>query len=396
MLAGQTTARSGTGPRPSGCVSTATPLVTAKTEDDFPAAAYGPDGTLWVAYISYTRKEDEDARRNIRQIKEQPADFKAYYTPEFGDQLFVKYYRGRASGASRSPSPDAQEDLVRCAIAVAGDGTAWVAYCRQPPGELRPLRPARSATSPARHGPRSAAGAAADDEPRAGPHAGHVYRPARASLAGLPVVERERARPASPSSACQGDKWQEGPALPERPRGRELLVRRPLAAGPDGQVAVAYDVYQRRRLRRRCVAVIDGDKVTEHVVAGSPKFEARPSLAYDAAGPALDRLRGRPRAVGQGLTAPSTPTTAIRSTAAASVRVVCLAGRQAASSPPPNCPTSGDDADISGDGANFASYEYARRYAYPQLGLDGKGRLWLTYRQKFGTPLSAPIPARTG
>ena len=35
-------------------VSTATPVATEKTEDDFPAAAYGPDGALWLAYISYT------------------------------------------------------------------------------------------------------------------------------------------------------------------------------------------------------------------------------------------------------------------------------------------------------------------------------------------------------
>src|SRR5262249_21061445 len=28
------------------------------------------------------------------------------------------------------------------------------------------------------------------------------------------------------------------------------------------------------------------------------------------------------------------------------------------------------------------------RYAYPQIGIDGKGRVWLTYRQKFGTRYS--------
>ena len=39
-------------------ISAAMPVVTAKTEDDFPAACYGPDGTLWLAYISYTVKEE--------------------------------------------------------------------------------------------------------------------------------------------------------------------------------------------------------------------------------------------------------------------------------------------------------------------------------------------------
>ncbi|HKA07089.1 MAG TPA: hypothetical protein VKD71_07510, partial [Gemmataceae bacterium] len=34
-------------------------------------------------------------------------------------------------------------------------------------------------------------------------------------------------------------------------------------------------------------------------------------------------------------------------------------------------------------------YEKAARYAYPQVGIDGKGRVWLTYRQKFGTRYSS-------
>src|SRR5262249_29296220 len=107
-------------------VSTATPVVTAKTEDDFPAACYGPDGTLWLAYISYTVKE-ENRRNEPPPLKEQPKDFKAYYTPEFGDQLFVKYYRGgKWSEAIAVTGP--KEDLVRCAIAAEKDGTVWVAY----------------------------------------------------------------------------------------------------------------------------------------------------------------------------------------------------------------------------------------------------------------------------
>ncbi len=36
-------------------ISTATPLAVAKTEDDFPAACYGPDGTLWVGLCRLSR-----------------------------------------------------------------------------------------------------------------------------------------------------------------------------------------------------------------------------------------------------------------------------------------------------------------------------------------------------
>src|SRR5439155_1507501 len=74
-------------------VSTATPAVSGKNEDDYPAAAYGPDGTLWLAYVSYTVRDDT---RRIEQkpYREQPKDFKALYTPAFADQVWVKSYRG--------------------------------------------------------------------------------------------------------------------------------------------------------------------------------------------------------------------------------------------------------------------------------------------------------------
>lgn len=107
-------------------ISAATPVVTDKTEDDFPAAAYGHDGTLWLAYISYHLK-DESRRIEQKQLKEQPKDFKAFYTPEFGDQLFVKYCRdGKWSEPIAVTGP--KEDLVRCAIAVNGKGEVWVSY----------------------------------------------------------------------------------------------------------------------------------------------------------------------------------------------------------------------------------------------------------------------------
>src|SRR5262249_46231384 len=96
------------------------------TEDDFPAAAYGPDGTLWVAYISYTVR-DESRRIEQESFKKQPDDFKSFYTPEFGDQLFVKNYRdGKWSEAIAVT--DGKQDLVRCSIAADGQGNVVVSY----------------------------------------------------------------------------------------------------------------------------------------------------------------------------------------------------------------------------------------------------------------------------
>src|SRR4029077_518981 len=124
-------------------ISTAMPVVTAQTEDDFPAACYGPDGTLWVAYISYTVK-DENRRIEHSLLMQQPENFKEYYTPEFGDQLFVKSYRdGKWSQPIAVTGPN--EDLVRCAIAADREGMVMVAYSAHRNGRYdlfaRPVSP---------------------------------------------------------------------------------------------------------------------------------------------------------------------------------------------------------------------------------------------------------------
>ncbi len=107
-------------------ITTATPLTSGKTEDDFPAAAYGPDGTLWVAYISY-KVRDESRRIEQKNFEKQPSDFKALYTPEFADQLFVKHFRdGKWSEPLAITGP--KEDLMRCAITVDSSGVAFVVY----------------------------------------------------------------------------------------------------------------------------------------------------------------------------------------------------------------------------------------------------------------------------
>ncbi|HEV3146026.1 MAG TPA: hypothetical protein VGZ47_19220, partial [Gemmataceae bacterium] len=107
-------------------ISTATPVVKAKTEDDFPAACYGPDGTLWVAWIGY-HVQDETRRIEQKPLKQQPANFRSFFTPEFHDQLFVKYFK---DGKWSEPIAvtGANEDIVRCAIAGNSKGEVWITY----------------------------------------------------------------------------------------------------------------------------------------------------------------------------------------------------------------------------------------------------------------------------
>jgi hypothetical protein len=348
-------------------VSTSSPVVTAKTEDDFPAAAYGPDGTLWVAYISY-KVRDENRRTGQMQLSEQPANFKAFYTPEFADQLFVKCYRdGEWSEPMAVTGP--QEDLVRCAIGVEGNGAAWVVYSanRQGSHDLY----ARSIT-------RKDAAAKMGPEQRltnGGRNLGPVMCTDQAGRVWLAYQTwRDPSCAQIAVSQCQNGVWTEKLADPVIKDGNAWYPA--LAASPDGKVALAYDVYKDGDYDIQ-VTVLDGADRTSYVAAGSPRFEARPSLAYDAKGRLWVAYEDGPEKWGKDYGAldanDGSPLYNVRS-----VRVACIVDGKVMK-PAADLPTAGVEGQAQ---MNFQS----PRYAYPKLGLDGKGRLWLTFRDKLPTP----------
>ncbi len=347
-------------------VATATPVVTAKTEDDFPAAAYGPDGTLWVAYISYTLK-DESRRAGKPQIPEQPADFKSYYRPEFGDQLFVKHFRnGKWSEPAALTGP--QEDLVRCGIAVEGNGTVWVTYSANRQGNFDLYARSLSGQGEPRPGPeqRLTQSPTPDLSPAmCTDQAGHVWAACQSwddkGTARIAVFQ------------CRDGKWSEGPALPGQKPGENRWYAA-MAAGPDGKVAVAYDVYKDGDYDVH-VAVIDNGKATDHLVAGSPRFEARPAVAYDGQGRLWVAYEEGPEGWGKDFGALDKKGHPLYD--ARMVRLACLVDgklfKPAAELPAPK-------------GQPRQTGERTGVFSYPRLGIDGQGRLWLGYRQKLFTP----------
>jgi hypothetical protein len=72
----------------------------------------------------------------LLSLKEQPANFKAYDTPEFGDQVFVRAYRAGQWGPPIAITGP-HEDIVRCAIAAEASGTVWVVYSAHRQGKHR-------------------------------------------------------------------------------------------------------------------------------------------------------------------------------------------------------------------------------------------------------------------
>jgi hypothetical protein len=363
-------------------VSTATPVVTAKTEDDFPAACYGPDGTLWLAYISYTVKEDS-RRIEAPPLKEQPKDFKAYYTPEFGDQLWVKYYKdGKWSEPIAVTEP--RQDLVRCAIAAEGNGDVWVIYSANRDGNhaiyARPISKKYDTKG------------GKEASPRPGPEQRLTQKEERClspvactDQNGNVRVIYQFARQGNglgfSIANCADGKWRDLNRLAFGMGSGSWYPA--VTAGKRGEIIAAFDAYR------------DGDydvvyylfdsldaSSGNHPICTSSRFEARPSTCYDSQGRLWIAYEEGPEQWGKDFGALDNRGNPLYF--ARTVKVVCLQDgklmRPVAELPP--LANRGESPDTG------QKVEALPRYAYPKIGLDGKGRVWLTYRQKFGTRYS--------
>jgi hypothetical protein len=378
-------------------ISTATPVVTGRTEDDFPAACYGPDGTLWVAYVSYHVKEDS-RRIEPPMLDEQPKDFKSYYTPEFRDQLFVKY---RKDGKWSEPMAitDDKQDLMRCAIAAEKDGTVWVVYSanrmtpptlRDPKGHFRYdlyARPIRASTATGNSRP-----SLGDEKPLTSVYAANLSPVACTDQSGAIRLSYQSFHGDSFSKigiqSCKAGKWDHQGAYLGRPKCWHPTI----SAGPNGETAHACDSYA------------DGDyDLFTHIstdvhgrdLIASSRFEARPSICYDPAGRLWIAYEEGPEGWGKDFGALDQGS-GMPLYNARSVRVVCLVDNQlmkpvaelpTADGTPPAFPY--EVLKLEG-GAIMSGprYEKQPRYAYPQIGIDGRGRVWIVYRVKWGTRYS--------
>jgi hypothetical protein len=157
-----------------------------------------------------------------------------------------------------------------------------------------------------------------------------------------------------------------------------------VAAGPDGRRDVVFDVYNNGDFDVWSYGKREKNDVVQ-TVAASARFEARPSAVYDAEGRLWIAYEEGPEKWGKdyGALEPDKGNPLYNHR---SVKVVCLVDGNLRS-PVAKLPASEDaKAKIPYlDGGASAKYETSPRYSNPKLGLDGKGRLWLTYRVKFGT-----------
>ncbi len=359
-------------------ITTAEPLAATKLEEDHPAAAYGPDGTLWVAYIAY-KNRDEARRTEAVPMNEQPKNFKSYFKPQFADQLFVKSFK---NGKWSNPIAvtGGQEDLARCAIAANAQGEVWTVYSAQRQGNFDLYARKINKQGKLEAEERLTTDSGADLTPMLTTDAhGHLWLAAQSwddkGQAGIVVLR------------CAFGTW--GPVARLEGKDGENCWHPSISAAPNGNVAVAYDIYHHGSYDVR-VAVFDAKGKRRDVgVATSPKFEARPSIVYDPSGRLWIAYEEGTEQWGKdyGSLAPDRGNPLY---SARSVRVVCLDTDSKLKRPTAELPTSTVVPPVmAGDAVKTNLFERASRFGYPKIGIDGGGRVWLTYRRNFGSRYSS-------
>ena len=247
-------------------------LTTSYDEQDFPAVGRaGHD--VYVAYVQFTHTMRELERQ--RNFTEPPEDFDFLANPPGGDQVLLMHY-SIPTRIWKGPYvvSEPQRDVMGVAVAVAGDGRAWVIWSENTDGNFeiyaRSFRNGRfSRTVRLTNYPGSDIFpvATTDSEGRVWV-AWQAFRNQNLEIMAT-VFDGERFLPEVIVSTSNYNDW--APSI---------------AAGQNGDVAISWDTYEKgdydvyfRTLR------FDGTTIqldSPIPVATSYRFEARSSIAFDS------------------------------------------------------------------------------------------------------------------
>jgi len=242
--------------------------LSAPSEDDFPSAALGPDGELYVAYVAFTHGKDF---RRAGPLDAEPQSFEYLAQPAGGDQVMLLRLDGRRWTGPAPVTPPGQ-DVFRTAAAVDGSGRLWVFWTAKADGTwdlFARCLDRRQWAEPLR----LTSGDGADVFPAAvTDSAGRVWVAWQSFAGDHSVIRAAR---------------QEGTRF-----GRTLLVADhganawtpAVAAARDGRVAFAWDTYAKGDYDVYCREWSGGSLGPMLPVAASYQAEMRPAAIFDHAG----------------------------------------------------------------------------------------------------------------
>ncbi|MFN7936049.1 MAG: hypothetical protein U0R19_22150 [Bryobacteraceae bacterium] len=238
-------------------------------EQDYPAAATGKDGSVWIAYLEFAHHpQHHELRANLEQA---PEKFDNWKTPAKGDRIVARRSSGGQWGEAIGIS-DPGGDVYRPAIAIDGSGKPWVFWSSNEKGDFelmaRPIENGRPGAIV-----RLTTAPGSDVFPSAATDAkGQVWvawQGWRAGKAAIFAAQQKGAGFSAPAavSSSSGNEW--NPAI---------------AADGTGRISVAYDSYRNGHYDVYARTAINGAWGREFLVAGTSAYEAYPSAAYDLQG----------------------------------------------------------------------------------------------------------------
>jgi hypothetical protein len=247
-------------------------LTNSPDEQDYPAAVSGHNGEIWLAYQQFQHAPDHDALR--APYTEKPKSLDKLTELPGGDQILVQHFVNNKWSQAITITP-AGGDLYRPAIALDGQGRAWVFWSDNKSGKAKFelwARPVQNETPGTAILISKASGS-------------DVFPVATSDAQGRVWVAWQGWRDGKAaifSATQQGDKF----SVPQAVSNSTANEWNPsISADPRGKVAVAwdsyrngsYDVYAR-------IASGPGNWGNEIPVAATARYEAYPSIAYDQQG----------------------------------------------------------------------------------------------------------------
>jgi hypothetical protein len=247
-------------------------LTSSIEEEDFPVTAQSGDDV----YLVYTRFVHGDRTKAAAlSTRNTITDFSFLSRPTGGDQVFFMHYsKSAATWTGPFAVTNAGEDMMRTAVAIDGQGRAWIFYSAQRNGNFDIYARNAQADGSLSAEIRLTSDPGTDLYPVAATDAfGRVWIAWQGfrnnNLEVLTSVQNGNAfAPEAIVSTSRASDWD--PAI---------------AAAPDGEVAISWDTYDKgdydvylRRVRFTDQIGMD-DPIA---VAATNSFEARSSLAYDS------------------------------------------------------------------------------------------------------------------
>jgi hypothetical protein len=369
-------------------IASATTILSAPTEDDYPAAAIAPDGKLYVAYVAFTH--GKDFRKRVA-LEEEPKDLSNLAEPTGGDQVLLLRLDGDRWAGPMDVTPPGQ-DVFRSAMAIDKSGGVWVFWIAKRDGawDLFTRRLTGETWSPelrltSTPEPDVFAAATTDSTGRVWvvwqAFRGLASNIMAARLGQTSTLVEGIRGPASNIMAARqdGDRFGAPMAVAEGPAHKWSPA---IAAAADGRVSVVWDTYQSGNYDVYC-RTWSAEKWGETVaVATSQEAEMRPSAVYDPAGRLWIAYETAPEMWGKDWGALAKVGVPLYKGRSVAVRVL-VEGRlmqPADDAAGAFSPAAKGNKDARGGGGG------GPQLVLPRLAVDAKGRVWLAARSpRLGT-----------